>query len=507
MTTSPRGGGARLRQLQALRPRDRRELHRFVRAVLGLDATRTAMEPGSAAPLDYLCHTFFESLDSSEPADPAGAADAVVWACRGGGKTMLGAVATLLDLLFKPGVQVRILGGSLEQSGKMYEHLRALLERPMLKGVPATAPTQRRVELAHGSRVELLAGSQRSVRGTRVHKLRCDEVEEFDAEVWEAAQLVTRSGVCGGVPVRGSLEAISTMHRPFGLMSRLVGQAQQPGGDRPGPRRVFRWTAMDVAARCPPALPCEGCVLWDDCGGRAKHASGFVPIEDLMAQRRRISETQWQSEMMCRRPRRSDGVYPRFDPDRHVRPEPIDEAAKCSSGGVPAMGMDFGLRSPTVVVWALLWPTPDGPVAHVVAEHAVKDATLESHLSAMRAIADEHGLGEPAWIGVDPAGHQRQSHSGLSDVDVLKRAGLKVRSKRVKLAVGIEAVRRLIDHDRLTIHPRCETLIRSMQAYHFDPDRPASDEPVKDGPDHACDALRYLLVNVSTTTGVGVRGY
>ena len=36
-----------------------------------------------------------------------------------------------------------------------------------------------------------------------------------------------------------------------------------------------------------------------------------------------------------------------------------------------------------------------------------------------------------------------------------------------------------------------------MTEYHFDPDRPYSDDPVKDGPDHLCDALRYMLVNLT----------
>lgn len=511
MTHTARGS-ARLRQLQSLRPRNPRQLHRFVHAVLGLRMSRVPMEAGGASPFGYLCHAFFEN-------SPGASRDAVVWACRGGGKTMLGAAATLLDLLFKSGVQVRILGGSLEQSQKMYEHLRSLLDRPMLRGVLATEPTQRRVLLQHGSRVELLAGSQRSVRGTRVHKLRCDEVEEFAPEVWDAAQLVTRSGNCNGERVRGSVEAFSTMHRPFGLMSRLVGG--DPGGGDPADgeaggdprgsenvagRRVFRWSAMDVAARCPPELPCEGCVLWDECGGRAKRAEGFVPIEDLMRQKRRVSVEQWEAEMMCRRPRRSDSVYRRFDAERHaVHRDPLRAVGEAEL----VAGMDFGLRSPTVVLWARVWRSgdPAGPAVHVVAEHMRADATLADHIDAMREIERRHELPPPAWLGVDPAGGQRQSHSGLSDIDVLRKAGFQVRARRSKRALGIEAVRRLIDHDLLTIHPRCVQLIRALQSYHFDPDRPASDEPVKDGPDHACDALRYLVVNAEASGAVRVRGY
>ena len=35
----------------------------------------------------------------------------------------------------------------------------------------------------------MLAQSQRAVRGLRVQKLRCDEVEMFNPSIWEAAQL------------------------------------------------------------------------------------------------------------------------------------------------------------------------------------------------------------------------------------------------------------------------------------------------------------------------------
>ena len=232
-----------LRRLAQLRPRDAAELFRFVDKVLDLRVT-------AAGPRDYLQHAFFE--DSHDRPR-----DAVVWANRGGGKTMLGAAATLLDLLFKPGIQIRILGGSFEQSQKMYEHLVALLERPVLRDVITQLPTQRRVELESGSTVELLSQSHRSVRGTRVHKLRCDEVEEFDPDVWEAAQLVTRSGRCGLVEVRGAIEALSTMHRPGGLMQRLVDANHA---------QVFKWNAMDVAARCESWRQCDDCALWSTCG-------------------------------------------------------------------------------------------------------------------------------------------------------------------------------------------------------------------------------------------------
>src|SRR3982750_695679 len=91
---------------------DDNQLYDWVTSILKLKLPRSHVCPGHDSPFDYLRHAYFE---------PAG--DCVVWAPRGGGKTRLGAAATLLDLLHKPGVAVRILGGSLEQSLRMWEPL------------------------------------------------------------------------------------------------------------------------------------------------------------------------------------------------------------------------------------------------------------------------------------------------------------------------------------------------------------------------------------------------
>ncbi|MEM1027287.1 MAG: hypothetical protein AAGJ38_04325 [Planctomycetota bacterium] len=517
MTTPlPPAAGRRLRMVMAMRPTTPDSLHRFIRAGFGLDIGRTAVSRGSTPPFDYLCHAFFHG------------GDCVVWANRGGGKTMLGAVATLLDLVFKPGIQVRILGGSLEQSSKMYEHLRTLLDRPLLRdrsgsgdvlAVPATA---RRVVLTNGSRVEILAGSQRSVRGTRVHKLRCDEVEEFDPAVWEAAQLVTRSqALADGRDIVGSVEGLSTMHHPFGLMSKLVESADGAHCETDHqPLRVFKWNALDVVARCPDTLSCEGCPLWNDCEGRAKQATGFVPVEDLIAQRRRTSDLTWSAEMMCERPRVEASVYPNFDPHtpgKHVVASPawlepdemISGVTNRTSGGWLG-GMDFGLRSPHVMLWARVVGQGLDAKVHIIDEYHAAGLTLDRQLEAIEAQRQRHGwppAGELDWVGVDPAGHQRDRHSGRTDIALVREAGYRVRSARSRIAEGIEIIRRRFDRDTLTIHPRCTELIKSLQSYRFptpSPHRSSSggtsggggDEPLKDGPDHACDALRYLLLNL-----------
>ena len=476
----------RLRMMMKMRPTTPAQLHRFVEEALGLNVPVKSVSGVGGAPFDYLKGSYF-----------ATAGDCVVWASRGGGKTMLGAAATLLDMLFYPGIQIRVLGGSLQQSEKMHEHLRTLLDRPVFRGgggVVAAEPTARRIMLSNGSAVQLLAGSQRSVRGTRVHILRCDEVEEMDRDVWSAAQMVTRSGICGGRHVTGRIEALSTMHRVGGLMSDLV---QHSGTGR----NIFRWNALDVIERCPPNRPCEGCSLWADCRGRAKGAAGFVSVDDLVTQRERVSDVAWDSEMMCRRPQTRDSVYPQFSRQRHVVGT---QAADLATGQTTEQamwlgGMDFGLRCPTTLLWAQLHHGGRDAVIHIAAEYEATQLTLEANLSAASALADRLKLPAPDrldWIAVDPAGAQRNRQSGLTDIEVLRRAGCRVRAPRARLAVGIERVRRRMDHGLLTIAPRCTALIHALESYHFDTSHPHREQPIKDGPDHLCDALRYLVLAV-----------
>lgn len=459
-------------------PRTAEQLHEWLREHLGLTVPRSAAIEGHTPAFEYVAHAFFR---------PSGAPpDSVVWANRGGGKTFLGAVATALDLLFKPGIEVRVLAGSLEQAGRMHAHLRSIFEREALAPLVQGRVTEKRLRLTNGSGVELLAASQAAVRGTRVQVLRCDEVDLFSPAIWDAAQLVTRSKLCGEIAVRGAVECLSTMHRPFGMMAELVEQAQE------GKRALFKWGVVDVLARCGERHACASCALWPECGGHAKRVaegeSGHVEIDDALTMKRRVALPVWDAEMLCLRPRRTDAVYPAFSRDTHVVEQLEPEAHwrwYC--------GMDFGFRAPTVIVFAAL---DERGVLWVVDERSRKEVVVAEHA---RSIVDAPWP-EPLWVGVDPAGRQRSGQTGATDVSVLREAGLAVRSRRSAVAHGIRLVTQRLapasGEPTLRVHRRCVTLIEALERYHYPEDRPESTEPVKDGFDHAADALRYLIVNL-----------
>lgn len=464
------------------RPASVEELASCVRTMLDVEV--------SAKPLTYLAHAFFaDHLPEVLGSTADDAIDVVVWANRGGGKTFLGAVATLLDLVYKPGIEVRILGGSLEQAQRMHAHLRHLIRSPAVSDLVEGRVTDRRLELMNGSRLELLAQSQASVRGTRIQKLRCDEVELFDPAVWEAAQLTTRSkrveydGVA--YTVRGSIEALSTMHRAHGLMRDVVEQASE------GSRALFKWGVVDVLDRCGSEYECKVCPLWNECQGSAKledRPAGHLSIADAISLKGRVSLSTWDAEMRCERPKSDDAVLPEFDQALHVRDAPeIDEEWSW------VLGMDFGYRSPTVIVWGVLSPAG---VLHIVRERVASRCLLNEHIDAM--LEDEEQ--RPAWIGIDPAGWQGNAQTGLSDAQQIQRAGLSVRARRTTIRAGLDLLRARLrpatGEPTLFISPECPHLIESLERYHYDMQRPMSEEPAKDGPDHAVDALRYLVTNL-----------
>ena len=455
-------------------------LHHWIETHTGLRVPRTPVCAHHNAPFDYVRRAYFEPSD-----------DQIVWAPRGGGKTSLAAVVTLLDLLHKPGVAVRILGGSLEQSLRMWDHLVPHLQEIDEKAIENPRAVSRKLKLENGSTAAVLTQSQRSVRGLRVQKIRCDEVELFDPLVWEAAQLATRShghDSGGTVPTRGTIEALSTLHRPFGLMQQIIDAA--PAAGRP----VVRWCLLDVLETCPPERDCATCPLWDECGGAAKNAAGFYRIDDAIAAKARVSADVWATEMLCQRPSVRGLVFSAFEPSVHVTATPPFDIGTADW----SLAIDFGFSAPFVCLWVVT----NGDGVYVIDEYLKEQRTLDQHIAEVKS----RKWPATTKVACDPAGNGRSDQTARSNVDLLRAAGYRVRTRPSGIADGIELVRAALRSAtggvRLHVHPRCVKLIRALQSYHYATDR--SELPDKDGVhDHPIDALRYYYVNRQTTAAVG----
>jgi hypothetical protein len=510
--------------LRYLRPTTRAQLRDYVKTFLDVEVPDRRICPDHSSPMDYLWHSFaiddrllmkddLPAPGSSEtPSNSPPSAvnhqssiihhqssilhhqsgDCVVWANRAGGKTELAAVATLLDAVFKPDCHIRILGGSGEQSGRMYEYLADFLRRgfedclagPIRKG---------RCRLANGSTVEVLTQSPTSVRGTHVQKLRCDEVELFDKDVFAAAKFTTLStDRC-----LGAMELISTMHRPYGLMQREVNAALETGVP------VFKWCLWETIERCV-GRECSQCPLWSDCGGRAKNACGYLRIDDCIAQRRRSSRAAWESEVRCIRPSLEHVVFAEFDPAIHVRPVDYDP-------NLPLYRtLDFGFVNPFVCLWVQV---DDGGVVRVIDEYVRSRATIDVHAKELKARTPCPEEQVTATY-CDPAGAGQSDVTGTSVIRELKSLGIMVKYRRSTILEGIELIRRAIRSgdggSTLLISPRCPRLIEALQCYHYPDDTRAActELPFKDGVhDHPIDALRYFFIHRKTDRKTATRRY
>ena len=460
--------------LRRFRPRTRDDLRNYVKVFLGLDVPAKRICPEHSSPLDYLWHSFSADFAAEPPAN----ADAVVWANRGGGKTQLAAVATLLDCVFKPNCQVRILGGSGEQSVRMYKYLTGFLNNGF-ESFTAGPVLKTRCGFGNGSAVEVLTQSPTSVRGQHIQKLRCDEVELFDENVFAAAKFTTHSAE----NLVAAMEVISTMHRPYGLMNKVISQARQLATP------IFKWCLWETIEKCTDHN-CSQCPLSSDCRGRAKRAEGYLRIDDCRTIMRRSSRAGWEAEMLCKKPNLENVVFDEFDPPVHVREVDYNPDLPLYRA------LDFGFVNPLVCLWI---QTDEDGVVRVIDEYVRSRATIDAHADVIksRTPCDEQQV---AGTFCDPAGAGANDVTGTSVVRELRSMGISTRYRRSSILEGIELIRRAIrsgdNRSTLLISPRCPQLIEAMRCYHYPDSQVAGELPQKDGLyDHPIDALRYFFVN------------
>ncbi|MDH4203080.1 MAG: hypothetical protein OEV87_09310 [Phycisphaerae bacterium] len=405
--------------------------------------------------------------------------DCIVWANRAGGKTQLAAVATLLEGVFKPYCQTRILAGSLAQSGRMFGYLRDFVESQFSDHLSGRM-LKESCAFTNGAEVQILPQSSASVRGQHVHKLRCDEVELFETDVFNAAKFITQSKN----NLVAAMEMFSTMHKPYGHMQRLIDAAPDSGIP------VFKWCVWEVIEPCRSDRSCSRCPLDNDCQGKARHANGYLKIDDVISQMRRSSRAGFEAEMLCLRPHLENAVFDEFDPAVHVRPVSYDP-------NLPLYrAVDFGFVNPLVCLW--IQPDADGMV-RVIDEYVRDRRTAAANAEAIMA---QTPCAEPAvaMTFCDPAGAAKNGVTGTSEIKVFKDKGIRCKYKKSGILEGIEKIRAaLLSGDgasHLIISPKCETLIKAFRCYHYPEDSIPTELPHKDGAhDHPIDALRYFFVN------------
>jgi len=250
-------------------PRSKEHLAVYSAVVLGIVLPHPAACPDHQSPLDAIWDAYSDAYIGSFP----------VWlAMRGSGKTQDLAVLAYLESVFKEYCGTTILGGSMEQSQKCINYLRQFWQRPE---APVHMLVTREVaghgyRLTNGSWVQALAASQKSVRGPHPQRLRLDEVDEMDKDIFNAS--LGQPKAAYGIPEQ--TVASSTLHRPFGLMAELVDDVDDRNV------KVYRWCVEEV-----------------------REPRGFWTNDEIARKQRLVTEVMWNAEYLLIRPSIGDSIY------------------------------------------------------------------------------------------------------------------------------------------------------------------------------------------------------
>jgi hypothetical protein len=158
-------------------------------------------------------------------------------------------------------------------------------------------------------------------------------------------------------------------------------------------------------------------------------------------------------------------------------PSPLVAEARVTSipPGKKVGGMDFGYRNPFAALWGVL---DRDDVLWLVGEHYCCQQPLSYHAAY---------LPRDVYWYADP--------SGAADISELSCAGFIMRKGDNAVRTGIAAVSaRLADRRLKIVEGACPNLLYEASLYRYGTEAAdrSSEEPAA-GPDHALDALRYLV--------------
>lgn len=206
------------------------ELRQWAADTVGILIPNRRICPGHRSPLEA-CWTAYSAEYPR-----------TVWkASRGfGGKTALLATLSLAEIITL-GAGVTLLGGTGEQSKRVHEYMQGQetmsgkfwahpnAPRHLLR----SDPSARHTRLANAGWISALMASSASVRGPHPQRLRGDEIDEMDPEIWDAAQGQPMANEERGI--REQVVGSSTHHYANATMTRELKMAK----DRGWP--VFEW--------------------------------------------------------------------------------------------------------------------------------------------------------------------------------------------------------------------------------------------------------------------------
>ena len=215
----------------------------------------------------------------------------------------------------------------------------------------------------------------------------------------------------------------------------------------------------------------------------------------LLERKRNMAKEVYEQEYGAKFTSFAGRVYP-FERDLDVGKFPYNPnfPTFCS--------IDFGYRMPAVG-WFQIHRV--GGIWHInMIDEIIHKINVKTDILAEKILSRNYNVRK--YYG-DPAGMQAQGQSGLGDIEIFRRKGIKVNTKRDKvsksIASGISHVRGFIENAEnqrfLHIDEKCTEIMKDLENYRYPEPKEGGDlkpEPLKDGyHDHGCDMIRYFFIN------------
>jgi hypothetical protein len=158
-------------------PQTDSELYYLVQALWGVTIPRHKVCPDHDAPFDAFADAYFERNGSI-----------ALWhGSRGlSGKSFMVSILGITKAFIK-GADVNLLGGSLAQSTNIHEHMRNAFGNKNAPVYMIESEGNYLIKLNNRARIRPLTASQKTVRGPHPPFLICDEIDEMDEDILNAA--------------------------------------------------------------------------------------------------------------------------------------------------------------------------------------------------------------------------------------------------------------------------------------------------------------------------------
>lgn len=325
-----------------------------------------------------------------------------------------------------------------------------LLEQIPRRWIKKVHHTEMWVKLINKSVIELKgADNPDSLRGVGLFYVVLDEFQDIKHDTWTKVIRPTLAKDRGNALFIGTPKGYANLHDVYKL-----------GQDK----RKVQWASWQF-----PTI-----------------TSPFIPVEEIEAAREDMDPKSFRQEFMASFESMSGRVYHAFDRMEHVGKYPFNP-------DLPIwVGQDFNVDPMSS---AIMQPQPNGDI-WIVDEIVLRNSSTEETCNELERRYWRHS--DKITIYPDPAGGNRSSSRGESDLDIFREKGfrrLKFKRKHPLVADRVNSVNRQLmtatGRIRLRVNESCRETIKALEETLYKPGTRDVDKSA--GVEHIADGIGYCI--------------